>query len=109
MVDYNKQCNNCNIDQYNEHYTEYQLKRRGLLRRIAREYYLNAATKLLKGRVINFGCGVGELLQRLPVDSVGLDINPASVAYCRSKALDVRLYDPETDEYQLADFKDGSF
>jgi SAM-dependent methyltransferase len=109
IVDCNKPDNNCDINQYNNHYTEYQLKKRGLLRRIAREYYLNAATKLLKGRVIDFGCGVGELLQRLPVGSVGLEINPVTVAYCRSKRLDVRLYDPEKDHYQLDDFKDGSF
>jgi hypothetical protein len=53
----------------------------------------------VKGATIDFGCGAGLLLARLPPGSIGIEINEASVRYCRDAGLDVRLYDPAADNY----------
>jgi len=85
---------------YGEDYTRYQLDR-GALRRWVRHCYLESALGQLHGPTVDFGCGVGELLRRLPRGSVGLEINPASVAHCRSLGLDARSYDANDDDWSL--------
>jgi SAM-dependent methyltransferase len=85
---------------YGENYTRYQLDR-GLARRVVRQLYLRSAARQLRGPTVDFGCGVGDLLQLLPAGSLGLDINPVSVDYCRSRGLDARLYDGDADGWNL--------
>ncbi len=94
---------------FGQNYTEYQLKKRGRLRQLAREIYLKSALRLLEGRTIDFGCGLGELLRKLPPGSVGLDVNSFTVEKCLAQGLNVRTYDPENDGYHLADFSPGMF
>lgn len=85
---------------YDETYTRYQLDRSGLRKRV-RQFYLDSAASKLRGCTVDFGCGVGELLERLPAGSVGLEINPASVEHCRAKGLDARVYDADCDDWSL--------
>jgi SAM-dependent methyltransferase len=94
---------------YGEQYTAYQLKKRGRFRSVMRELYLNHMRKLVRGPAIDFGCGVGELLRKLPPRSVGLEINEATVRYCVSNNLDVSLYDLATDQYGFRDIPENEF
>lgn len=86
---------------YGEGYTRYQLER-GSVRKFVRRIYLDAAVRRLRGPTVDFGCGVGELLRRLPAGSLGLEINPVSVEHCRSRGLDACVYDGDTDGWSLA-------
>ncbi len=94
--------------QYDSGYTEYQLHR-SRLRKLVRRFYLNNVLKHVKGRSVDFGCGVGNLLRRLPKGSIGLEVNAATVTYCNSLGLDVRLYHPEIDQYQFKEQTPGIF
>lgn len=85
---------------FDDRYTHYQLQRSGL-RKLVRRLYLQSALQQLHGPTVDFGCGVGELLARLPAGSVGLEINPASVAHCVARGLDARLYDASGDDWAL--------
>ncbi|MCK5680141.1 class I SAM-dependent methyltransferase [bacterium] len=67
--------------------------------------YLNRALKLVTGKTIDFGCGIGEMLQRLPSGSIGLEINKSTVDYCKQKKVNIQLYHPDKDNYQLSEFK----
>lgn len=89
-------------DLYGEGYTRYQAER-GRLRRLVRRLYLKRAASFLKGPTVDFGCGVGELLARLPSGSIGLEYNVATVAHCQRKGLDVRLYDGFKDDWGLSE------
>ena len=82
-------------------YTEYQLRRSWLRRQVRRAYLVSAARKLT-GPTLDFGCGVGELLSRLPAGSMGVEYNPASVALCRARGLDVVSYDGFADDWSLS-------
>lgn len=93
---------------YDEHYTDYQTDR-SRLRRFVRRAYLRHQAGLVRGATVDFGCGVGELLSRLPDGSMGFEVNEATVTYCRARGLDVRQYDPTTDQYQLRDLAEGQF
>jgi SAM-dependent methyltransferase len=57
----------------------------------------------LKGRVLDIGCGIGDML-RARRNSIGVDINPANVAWCREQGLDASLMAPDE-----LPFPDGSF
>lgn len=87
-------------DAYGEAYTLRQLER-SRLRKLIRRLYLRRTVAQLHGPTIDFGCGIGELLARLPPGSVGLDVNPASVEVCRRAGLDARTYDAEQDGFQM--------
>ncbi len=82
-------------------YTAYQLRRSWLRRQVRRAYLASAARKL-KGATLDFGCGIGELLARLPAGSMGVEYNPASVAFCRGQGLDVMPYDGFADNWSLS-------
>jgi SAM-dependent methyltransferase len=90
-----------NLDTYDQRYTDYQANRSGV-RKWIRGFYLRSAGSLLEGPTIDFGCGVGELLRRLPRGSVGLEINRATVEHCHRQGLDVVHYDADSDDWSLS-------
>lgn len=87
-------------------YTQYQVNR-SALRKLVRRIYLWSARSKLPGRVLDFGCGIGELLETLPSGSMGLEYNGATVAYCRTKGLDVTWYDGYLDGWALTGVAEG--
>jgi hypothetical protein len=93
---------------YDQQYTDYQIKR-SWLRKMVRRWYLNHTLKYVRGKAIDFGCGIGELLSKLPKGSIGFEVNIASIAYCKESGLDVRHYQPDVDNYQLKDCKPGEY
>jgi trans-aconitate methyltransferase len=88
------------MSEYGEDYARYQLDR-SWLRKFVRRIYLQSATAQLAGPTVDLGCGVGELLSRLPEGSIGLDINPISVEHCHHRGLDAQVYDGEADDWSL--------
>ncbi len=71
------------------------------LRRAVRSVYLRTLLKLTEGAVCDLGCGAGSFLRYAPYGSVGLDINPHAVAYCRARGLDALVYDVVEDRFNL--------
>lgn len=86
--------------EFDDRYTQYQ-SRRSWLRKVIRILYLRKAAAELRGPTLDFGCGVGELLERLPEGSKGVEYNQASVEYCRRRALAVEWYDGYADGWSL--------
>ena len=96
---------------FDESYTEYLKARDGRsgLRRRVRGLYLAHQARQVEGPSIDFGCGLGPLLARLPLGSLGLDINASSIEHCRALGLPAEVYDPESDRYELRAFAPGRF
>lgn len=92
-------------DEYGQEYTDHQAGR-SRLRKVLRRPWLHAAAGFVEGPAIDLGCGVGELLARLPAGSVGLEINKASVEHCRAKGLEVTYYDGWADDWRLSVVRD---
>ncbi|HST44761.1 MAG TPA: methionine biosynthesis protein MetW [Luteimonas sp.] len=86
---------------YDQRYTDYQTNR-GRLRKWVRGAYLRKAAARLDGPTIDFGCGIGELLRRLPAGSTGLELNRATVDLCVANGLDVVHYDANSDDWSLS-------
>lgn len=87
---------------YDQRYAERQLGRsNNPLRRIIKRFYLNNLLKDVRGLAIDFGCGAGQLLERMPNGSLGLEVNPNLVAALRARHLNAQIYDPDMDQLSL--------
>ncbi len=93
-------------DEFDRRYTEYQ-SNRSFARKWVRRAYLRSAADQLSGPTLDFGCGIGELLERLPPGSKGLEYNLATVEHCRSNGLDVDAYDGFADDWSLSVLPSG--
>jgi len=85
---------------YNQEYTDYQLNR-SFARKLIRGAYLRNILKYVKGKSIDLGCGIGELLSILPEGSVGLEVNEDTANFCKKNKLNVIRYDPDKDKYEF--------
>lgn len=80
------------------------LKKRSVYGLVYRRFYLYPRLcRFLNGRVLDVGCGIGDML-RFRKNTVGVDVNPTSVAWCRSQGFSV--YHMETDRLP---FSNGVF
>ena len=66
-----------------------------------RQVYLRKASSSVNGPTLDFVCGIGELLTRLPSRSMGLEFNRATISYCDTQGLDVVFYDGFEDDWCL--------
>lgn len=88
--------------EFGQDYAREQLRRsRQPLRRFIKYFYLNNILGDVQGPTIDFGCGAGQLLTRLPSGSLGLEVNPFLVEVLRKARLNIELYDPENDQFSL--------
>lgn len=85
---------------YDEQYTNYQTNR-GLLKSFVRSYYVRKAATMTTGRVLDFGCGVGDLLKLLGNGSVGLECNSSTIKHLEVKGLHAIEYDGFSDDWNL--------
>jgi len=93
---------------YGQNYTRYQLNR-NILRKFLRRYYLLTIAAQVKGKAVDFGCGVGELISYLPEGSIGLEINRSTVEYCKQIGLQVVFYDHQQDRYAFKDIAPNEY
>jgi SAM-dependent methyltransferase len=85
-------------DEFGADYAGEQLRRsRHPFRKAIKFFYLENILRDVIGKTIDFGCGAGQLLARLPAGSLGLEVNPQLVAALRRDGLNSQLYDPSDD------------
>lgn len=86
-----------------EEYFEY-LRGRSRLGWLYRRYWLYPRLcRYLDGKTLDVGCGIGDFLNHR-TETVGVDINAASVEWCRRRGLDAHQMSPN-----VLPFQDGSF
>lgn len=86
-----------------EQYFDYLRQRSRLGHWYRRHWLYPAICRHLHGRVLDVGCGIGDMLRFRP-NTVGVDINPATVAYCREQGLDARPMDVDQLPFGMAEF-----
>lgn len=62
------------------------LASRGRLLKLLRRLMLRPLLRHLSGRILDIGCGIGEVLRMCP-DSVGIDSDIGCISYCRADGL----------------------
>lgn len=87
---------------FDQAYADEQVRRRASpLRRLVKARYLANLVRRFDGPTIDLGCGAGQLLERLPRGSVGLELNGALIPHLRALGLDVAQYDALADDFAL--------
>lgn len=80
------------------------LRRRSRLAWLYRKYWLYPRLcRQLGGRVLDIGCGIGDLLS-FRANTVGTDINPRAVAWCREQGHQAELMLPDVLPFQAGEF-----
>jgi SAM-dependent methyltransferase len=59
--------------------------------------------KRLTGRLLDVGCGIGDMVA-FRANSVGVDINPRNVEYCRERGLEAKVMDTDVLPFDDAGF-----
>ena len=81
------------------------LRRRSRLGGIYRRYFLYPTlNRFLKGNTLDVGCGIGDFLCYRP-NTVGTDINPHAVEWCRNLGMDVTLMRADELPYKAGSFQ----
>ena len=79
----------------NDEYFEY-LQRRSRLGAIYRKHWLYPRlSRRLTGRTLDLGCGIGDMLAYRS-NTVGVDINPHTVAFCKARGTEAYLMTSDT-------------
>jgi SAM-dependent methyltransferase len=87
----------------NDEYFEY-LQRRSRLGAIYRKHWLYPRlTERLVGRTLDLGCGIGDMLVYRK-NTVGVDINPHTVAFCKARGAEAHLMISDTLPFNTAEF-----
>jgi len=91
-------------------YAYEQLRRsRHPLRRLVKSLYLRNILRDIDGPTIDFGCGAGQLLARLPRGSVGIELNPHLIRALTEAGLDVRAARGDISDFDLASLEVGGY
>lgn len=97
--------------EFDQAYAAEQLRRsRHPARRFVKQFYLrNICRELLAGPCIDFGCGAGQLLERLPLGSAGLEVNPHLIEFLKNNGLTVYQARGELSDFELTEFPANHF
>ncbi len=80
------------------------LRRRSITGLIYRKYWLYPRlARHLSGRVLDVGCGIGDFLA-YRAGTVGVDVNPRTVDWCRQQGLNASVMDPDVLPFADSDF-----
>jgi len=91
--------------EFGQEYATEQLRRsRHPLRRLLKGFYLRHLLSNVHGPCIDFGCGAGQLLARLPPGSVGLEVNPHLLHALRAAGMQVREARADIHDFKLTGF-----
>lgn len=95
---------------FSEAYADEQLRRsRHPLRRFIKGFYLRSVLPHVEGPTIDFGCGAGQLLERLPAGSTGLELNPFLIRQLSAQGLDARPSTADEVAFDLRSLQPGCY
>ncbi len=92
-----------NLNNQDQYYFQYLQKRSALGSFYRRFWLYPQLSSHLKGCTLDIGCGLGDMLN-FRANTIGVDINPLNVNYCKGLGLDARLM-----EIDVLPFLDASF
>lgn len=78
----------------NEQYFEYLRQRSRLGLWYRRHWLYPRLCRHVAGHALDVGCGIGDFLSYRP-DTIGVDVNPSTVEWCRRQGLDAHLMMPD--------------
>lgn len=97
-------------EQYDAAYGAEQIARsNSVLRRAIKRHYIASALREVDGPTVDLGCGAGQLLERLPAGSIGLEINQHLIRHLTARKQNVLHYDALADDFALSPLTAGAY
>jgi len=99
-----------NDEEFGREYASSQLARRhSTVRRLIKSHYISNLLRHVTGPTVDVGCGAGQILERLPAGSVGIEVNPHLVHDLTNRGLKVFKAIPRTDRLDLSAIARGAY
>lgn len=77
-------------EEYGRAYAQEQIRRqRNPFRQLIKYFYVSRILRHIAGPTIDLGCGAGQILERLPSGSIGIEINPFLIDDLKQRGLRV--------------------
>jgi SAM-dependent methyltransferase len=96
--------------EFDRAYADEQLRRSHQpFRRFIKGFYLRNVLRDVRGPCIDFGCGAGQLLEKLSPGSKGLELNPFLVESLTKIGLFVNQANGIENDFELIEFEEGKF
>lgn len=91
-------------------YAKSQIERqRNPWRKLIKSFYVSRVLKHVSGPAIDLGCGAGQILERLPPGSMGIEVNPYLVEDLKQRGLNVLPAQEGQGSFNLAALKPNEF
>ena len=98
------------FEEYGRNYADWQIDRsNSFIRKLIKGFYVRHALAEIQGPTIDFGCGAGQILRKLPQGSVGLEVNKALIEAHTQRGLNVQFYDAFLDDFMMSMFSPGEY
>lgn len=77
-------------EEFGQAYARKQIDRqRNPFRRLIKSFYVSRILKHITGPAVDLGCGAGQILERLPEGSIGIEVNPHLIECLTQRGLRV--------------------
>lgn len=97
-------------EEFGREYARKQTDRqRNPFRRLIKSLYVSRVLKHVTGPAVDLGCGAGQILERLPKGSIGVEVNPHLVESLTQRGLHVIPAVPAQDGFNLMGLKPNEF
>jgi SAM-dependent methyltransferase len=88
---------------------EQQRRAQHPVRRWVKGFYLRRLLREVSGPTVDYGCGAGQLLARLPAGSIGLELNEVLVAQLRARGHEVYPVPADSSAFDLEGMATGRY
>jgi len=83
-------------EEFGQDYAISQIDRqRNPFRKLVKSFYISRVLQHVDGLAVDLGCGAGQILERLPAGSLGIEVNPNLVKDLKRRGLRVMTADEE--------------
>lgn len=97
-------------EEFGREYAANQISRqRSSLRKLIKSFYVSRVMRHVNGPTIDLGCGAGQILERLPSGSLGIEVNPYLVAYLAERGFRVLPAVASETGFDLSQIKKNEF
>lgn len=97
-------------EEFGSDYAANQIARqRSPLRKLIKSFYVSRVVRHVTGLTIDLGCGAGQILERLPPGSLGIEVNPHLVTYLAERGFRVLPAVASDTGFDLSQIKKNEF
>jgi trans-aconitate methyltransferase len=97
-------------DEFGMVYARSQIKRQqNPFRKLIKSIYVSRVLQQVNGPTVDLGCGAGQILERLPAGSIGIEVNPFLIEHLTRRGLRAMRAFESQGEFDLRSLRPNEF